>query len=79
MNGAAAARTGKTALDRAVALAGSETRLSRATGWSQPAINKARRRGRVSAELAIAIERALAGAVTKEQLRPDLFGASQRR
>ena len=62
------------ALNKAVALAGSETRLSRATGYSQPAINKARRKGRVSAELAIAIERALAGAVTRAELRPDLFG-----
>jgi len=65
------------ALNKAVALAGSETRLSRATGYSQPAINKARRRGRVSAELAIAIERALGGAVTRAELRPDLFGGER--
>ena len=65
------------ALNKAVALAGSETRLSRATGYSQPAINKARRKGRVSAELAIAIERALAGAVTRAELRPDLFGGGR--
>ena len=50
-----------TALTRAVAIAGSESKLSRVTGYSQPAINKARRRGRVSAEMAIAIERALKG------------------
>ncbi len=62
------------ALRRAVALAGSEMRLSRATGYSQPAINKARRKGRVSAEMAIAIERALKGAVSRQELRPDLFG-----
>ncbi len=62
------------ALARAVALAGSQSRLSRATGYSQPAINKACRRGRVSAELAIAIEHATAGAVSRAELRPDLFG-----
>ena len=63
------------ALKKAVAIAGSESKLSRVTGYSQPAINKARRRGRVSAEMAIAIERALKGAVSRQELRPDLFGA----
>ena len=63
------------ALKKAVAIAGSESKLSRATGYSQPAINKARRRGRVSAEMAIAIEHALKGAVSRQELRPDLFGA----
>ena len=67
------------ALRRAVAIAGSETKLSRATGYSQPAINKARRKGRVSAEMAIAIERALQGAVSRQELRPDLFAAGARR
>ncbi len=62
------------ALRRAVALAGSQSKLSRATGYSQPAINKACRKGRVSAELAIAIERATRGAVSRAELRPDLFG-----
>lgn len=67
------------AFRRAVALAGSESKLSRATGYSQPAINKARRKGRVSAELAIAIERATKGAVSRHELRPDLFGAGAER
>ena len=71
--------TTSAAFRRAVALAGSESKLSRATGYSQPAINKARRKGRVSAELAIAIERATKGAVSRNELRPDLFGAGAER
>ena len=36
-------------IDRAIALAGSEARLGEATGFSQAAINKAKRRGHTSA------------------------------
>jgi DNA-binding transcriptional regulator YdaS (Cro superfamily) len=60
-------------LDRAIALAGSQTRLGEATGFSQAAINKARRRGRVSAEMALAIHRFTLGAVAASELRPDLW------
>ena len=71
--------TTSAAFRRAVALVGSESKLSRATGYSQPAINKARRKGRVTAEMAIAIERALHGAVSRQELRPDLFAAEAKR
>lgn len=47
--------------------------MAEACGVSQPAISKAIARGRWSGEWAIAIERALKGEVTREQLRPDLF------
>lgn len=66
--------TDSSAIDRAVALAGSEGKLARMTGYSQVAVNKARRRGRVTATMALAIHRALAGRVSKAELRPDLFG-----
>jgi DNA-binding transcriptional regulator YdaS (Cro superfamily) len=65
-------------LDRAIALAGSQTRLGEATGFSQAAINKARRRGRLSAEMALAIHRFTAGAVAASELRPDLWSRDDR-
>jgi DNA-binding transcriptional regulator YdaS (Cro superfamily) len=60
-------------LDRAIALAGSEARLGEATGFSQAAINKAKRRGQASAEMALAIHRFTGGAVAASELRPDLW------
>jgi DNA-binding transcriptional regulator YdaS (Cro superfamily) len=60
-------------LDRAIAFAGSQTRLGEATGFSQAAINKARRRGRLSAEMALAIHRFTGGAISASELRPDLW------
>lgn len=57
---------------------GSESKLGQATGYSQVAINKAKRRvaagGQVSAGLAVAIDRATNGLISKYRLRPDLFG-----
>lgn len=63
-------------IERAIRIAGSEAKLAEKTGFSQPAINKAKRKGRASAELAKAIDVALNGEVTKEQLRPDLWSAA---
>ncbi|MFH1557446.1 MAG: YdaS family helix-turn-helix protein [Pseudomonadota bacterium] len=62
----------------AVRMIGSEARLAAAAGYSQHAIWKAKKVGRVSAEMAIAIERATYGHVSKEQLRPDLFPPAKR-
>lgn len=64
-----------TEIEKAVKLAGSEAKLGRAAGFSQVAINKAKHRGSVSAEMAAGIDRATGGAISKETLRPDLFGA----
>lgn len=52
---------------------GSETKLARAADCSQNAIWAAKRAGRTSAELAVAIERATGGAVPRWRLRPDLW------
>jgi DNA-binding transcriptional regulator YdaS (Cro superfamily) len=60
-------------IERAIAFAGSQTRLGEATGFSQAAINKAKRRGRVSAEMALAIHRVTGGAIAASELRPDLW------
>lgn len=62
-------------IHRAIAIAGSEQKLGAAAGVSQNAIWQAKKRGRVSAELAVAIEKATSGAVTRAELRPDLFAA----
>lgn len=62
------------ALDRAVRTAGSQSALARLVGVRQNSIWAALQKGRVSAELAIRIERALGGAVRAQDLRPDLFG-----
>lgn len=62
-----------TPLERAISLAGSEAKLASLIGRSQVAVNKAKHRGRVSAEMAVAIEHAVG--VGRHELRPDLFPA----
>lgn len=61
---------------RAVQLAGSEAKLGEATGYSQHAIWRAKKRGSVTPEMALRIHRALSGKVTASQLRPDLWPTS---
>lgn len=60
-------------IERAIEIAGSEAKLGAMTGYSQVAINKAKHRGKPTADMAVAIERALNGQVTRQQMRPDLF------
>jgi DNA-binding transcriptional regulator YdaS (Cro superfamily) len=59
---------------RAIQIVGSEGRLGKATGYTQNAIWQAKRRGSVTAEMAIAIEVATSGVVDRHHLRPDIFG-----
>lgn len=61
------------AIEKAIELAGSEAKLGKGTGFSQVAINKAKRRGSVSPEMALAIHRFSAGRVPGSDLRPDLW------
>ena len=63
----------RSALARAVAMFGSEKKLATAVGIAQQVLNRAVKRGRVSPELAKAIQRATGGAVTANELRPDLW------
>jgi DNA-binding transcriptional regulator YdaS (Cro superfamily) len=58
---------------QAIQIAGSETRLAKAIGYSQHAVWHARQKGRPSAAMAVAIHRFTEGAVAKWSLRPDLF------
>ena len=65
------------ALDRAIRIAGSQCKLAAATGYSQVAIAKARRRGTVSPAMALAVHRFTGGAVPASALRPDLWARPQ--
>lgn len=62
-------------LERAIKLAGSQRALADKAGLSQQGIswllNDAEQ---MSAEVALKIEKATAGQVTRQMLRPDMFG-----
>lgn len=60
-------------IQAAITILGSEAKLGVACGVSQGAIWKAKRAGRVSGELAVAIEKATKGSVPRWRLRPDLW------
>lgn len=62
-----------TPLARALKEAGSEAKLARAVGLSQPAIHKAKKAGRVSPALAIQLERHFS--IPRHESRPDLWDA----
>src|SRR5437868_4514750 len=64
-------------LERAIRMAGSESKLGREIGYSQVAINKAKRRGQVSPAMALAVHRFTQGLVSASALRPDLWTRRQ--
>lgn len=62
------------ALEKAIELAGSQAELARRLGKKQAHIwNWLHRDGRVPADMAIAIENAVDGQVTRHELRDDLY------
>lgn len=65
------------AIEDAISAAGSEGKLAKLAGVSQPAINKAKQAGRVSASLALKIEIGLNGSISKERLCPEIFAPSR--
>ena len=65
------------AFERAIRIAGSQCKLAAAIGYSQVAINKAKRRGSVSPGMALAVHRFTAAAVPASALRPDLWARPQ--
>jgi DNA-binding transcriptional regulator YdaS (Cro superfamily) len=60
-------------MEAAITIAGSEAKLGALAGYSQNAIWYAKRNGRVSAELALSIDKVTKGVISKSQLRPDLY------
>jgi DNA-binding transcriptional regulator YdaS (Cro superfamily) len=61
------------AIRRAVAILGSEVKLAAACGVTQPAISKAKHKGRISVRLALRMHQATNGEVSASELRPDLW------
>jgi DNA-binding transcriptional regulator YdaS (Cro superfamily) len=65
---------GMAALAKAVRLLGSQIKTARAAGVSGQAVSEVLRRGRrVPAEWCLKLEKATGGAVTANELRPDLY------
>ena len=62
-------------IDRAIQICGSQAKLAELAGVSQPAIAKARKAGRTSPDLAVAISRATHGQVLIADLVPTVFQA----
>ena len=62
------------ALSKAIEFIGGVTKLAAAIGVGQNVVSNWKSRGQVPADKCLAIERATGGMVTKEQLRPDIFG-----
>lgn len=64
-------------VEKAIAEFGSQASLAQAAGVAQPTIHKALKSGRVGLKLAIGIDRATAGKISKGTLRPDLWPESE--
>lgn len=58
-------------LTKAIERAGSEAKLAEAAGCSQPAINKAKRTGSISADMALGLEKATG--INRHYWRPDYW------
>jgi len=64
----------QTLIKRAIKKVGSQKKLAEAIGLSQQGVSYLlNSSSRVSAEVAIKIERATAGEISRAELRPDLF------
>lgn len=61
----------------AVEMLGSQERLAAAIGCSQQRISQLIRADRISAEMAVAIDRVTGGRVPRAALRPDIFRSEE--
>lgn len=61
------------ALERAVQIFKSQAALAQAAGLTQQGVSYLLKAPTISAEVAVAIERATSGQVRREELRPDIF------
>lgn len=67
----------RTMIERAVKAKGSQAKLAEAMGCSQQQISYLLNQATsVTGEMAVSIDRATLGQVSKHELRPDLFGAA---
>jgi DNA-binding transcriptional regulator YdaS (Cro superfamily) len=67
------------ALDQAVVVMGTQSRLAQAIGIRSPSISGWRAVGKVPIARCEAIERATSGAVTRSDLRPDIWSPEDSR
>jgi len=58
---------------KAIEIIGSEAKLARAAGVSQPVLNVAKQSGKVGPKLALGIHRATGGAVSRSDLCPEYY------
>lgn len=63
-------------IDKTIKIIGSQAELARLLETSPPNVHKMLKTGRVPAKHCRKIESATGGAVTAEQLRPDIFRAA---
>ena len=64
-------------IEKAIKLRGSQAKLADAIGCSQQQISYLLKARNVSAEMAIKIDAATGGMVSRHQLRPDIFPADR--
>lgn len=69
--------TEASAIERAAQLVGGQSALARKLGCTPQAVSKMCSTGRVPAERVLAVENACEGAVTRHELRPDLYPTEQ--
>lgn len=62
-----------TLIQSAISLFGSEPKLAAAAGVSQSSINECKHKNRVGPRVALGIHNATHGAISKSDLRPDLW------
>jgi DNA-binding transcriptional regulator YdaS (Cro superfamily) len=64
-------------IERAIDIVGSQQKLAEAIGLSQQGVSYLLKQApRVTAEVAVAIERATNGEIRREMLRPDIFNTN---
>lgn len=60
-------------IEAAISMFGSEAKTARAAGVSQPVVHEAKHSGKVGPKLAIGLDAATDGKISKSDLRPDLW------
>lgn len=67
----------KSHIERAIGHYGSQAKLAEAMGCSQQQIAYLLKASSITAEMALKVHEATGGAVSKHDLRPDIFGPSE--